>query len=140
MGFFSQNYNKGMWFLFNIFLKIRWNKILQKVPATRIMVLPHKEIVCTSFRATGRNFLSFENKFCHRKKISFTGRNVLAQDESCRHRKKFALIAKKILLQENSFYHRKQFTVTVTNFLSKEKNSCHRKKFFSRNIFPVRQS
>ena len=94
---------------YSTFFYIRWNKILQKVPATRIMFLPQKEIVCKSLGATGRNFLSFEEISCHRKKIPVTGRNFLTQDESCCHRKKFALTAKNTC-------HRKTFSVTGNNF------------------------
>ena len=60
---------------------IIWNEILQKVPATRIMFLPQKEILCKSLGATGRNFLSFEEISCHRQKNPVTGRNFLTQEK-----------------------------------------------------------
>ena len=104
------------------FFNIRWNKILQKVPATRIMILPQKEIVYKSLHAsrqkipvTGRN-------------LAVTGINLLSQQKNC-------------LSQENIFCHRRQFPVTVTNFLSQEE--IFHKKYFSCDIklifFPVKQ-
>ena len=103
--------------IFAHLFNIRWNKILQKAPATRTMFLPQKEIVCKSLHATGRNFLFFEEISCHRVKIPVTRRYFLILDESFCHRKKFALTAKKIFLsQENIFCHRKKFPVMGRNF------------------------
>ena len=102
---------------YSIFFHIRWNKILQKVPATRIMFLPHKEIVCKNFHATGRNFLSFE-MFC-----SVTGKYFLSQEAISCYSKKFPVTVRNFLLQYEISSHSKKFPVTVRNFLSQEKIS-----------------
>ena len=67
--------------IFTQFFNIRWNRILQKVPATRIMFLPKKEIVCKSYCATGRLILPFEEITCHRKQCPVKVPNLLSQEK-----------------------------------------------------------
>ena len=77
--------------------------MLQKVSATRIVFIPQKEIMCKSIHATGRNFQSFEEISCHRKKFPDTGPILLSQEEISCHGKKFAFTAKKIPVTERHF-------------------------------------
>ena len=63
--------------IFTQFFNIRWNRILQKVPATRMIFLPQKEIVCRNFNGTGRNFLSQEEISWHRTNLAVTEKNCV---------------------------------------------------------------
>ena len=60
--------------IFTHFFNSRWNKILQKGSATRMMFLPQKKL-CV------RAFVQLEAISCLLKKFLVTGRKLLSQEE-----------------------------------------------------------
>ena len=119
---FSQNYNKAVWFL-PIFLILDGIRYCRKF-------LPPEWCSFLRKRFFVRDLVPLEEM----KKFPDTRRILLSQEEICYH------IKNKFPVTGKHFCHKKQFPVTLTNILSQEKFSCHGKKFFTKNIFPLRQS
>ena len=101
---------RGRCVIYTHLFYIRWNQILKKVLATRIMLAPQKENVCSNFHGTERNLKSFEEISCHRKKFSDTEQILLSQEEISCHGKKFAFTARKNLLSREDIFHKKYFS------------------------------
>ena len=121
-----------------------FGRILQKVPATRIIFLPQKEILCH----WNKIFCLLKKLSWHRTNFTVTGSHFLSQEEISSHSKKipvteYFFLWKEILFlcQRISSSDRKFLPVTGNFFPWQQNLSCVRKVSSKDRIFlPVAQN